>query len=214
MDVPSTSGQGPPCRLFVLVARDAPTALILRRGPSKWYHLIRWRMDRNTFEPGAWLHGRIYEEKCNLSPDGELLVYFCHGGAYRSGYTDSWTAVSRAPWLHALALWPQGTTYGGGGQFLGNRKLVLQSGTGAAHPDHLPHGIKIVHGSFEYHQASPTVSNADWSGQDHAGALLFCRAGKLFRRDRVGRDHELADFNGVRPDPQPAPQWAKEPLAR
>lgn len=113
-----------PCRLFVLRARDAPVAVILRRGPSKWYHVIRWHMKEDRFEFGAWFHGRIYEERCDLSPDGQLLVYFCHGGAHRPGYTESWTAVSRAPWLYALGLWPWGSTWGGGGRFLDNRRLV------------------------------------------------------------------------------------------
>ncbi len=202
------------CRLFVIPARDAPVALILRRGPSKWYHLIRWRMDSDSFEPGGWLRGRIYEERCDLSPDGNLVVYFCHCGAYRPDYTDSWTAVSRAPWLHALGLWPWGSTWGGGGRFVDNRSLILHSNmTQETHPDHPGHGIESVAGSAERHRSTAEVDDADWSGRDHAGCLIFCRHGKLFRRSPDGDDHEIADFNGLRPDPQPAPDWAKEPLA-
>jgi len=43
--------------------------------------------------------------------------------------------------------------------------------------------------------------------------LIFCRHGKLFRRGQDARDLELADFSGLRPDPHPPPDWAKEPLA-
>jgi len=31
---------------------------------------------RDGIEPGAWLKGRIYEDECDLSLDGGLLVYF------------------------------------------------------------------------------------------------------------------------------------------
>jgi hypothetical protein len=204
-----------PCRLFVIPAREAPLAIILRRGPSRWYHLIRWQTQRDTFEHGAWLRGRIYEEKCDLSPDGSLFVYFCHGGAYRPDYTDSWTAVSRAPWLYALGLWPSGTTYGGGGRFLDNRTLTLHSHMPVAtHPDHPATGLHIVTGDAEYHRSTDDVEGAQWCGHDQQGHLVYCRAGKLFRR-RTGRnekDAEIADFNALRPDPRPAPDWARRPI--
>lgn len=139
------------CRLFVILAYDAPVAVILRRGPSRWYHVIRWHTDLDTFEPGAWLRGRIYEKRCDISPDGELFVYFCHGGAYREGYTDSWTAVSRAPWLYALALWPWGSTYGGGGRFVENRKLIRHSRMPTStHPDHPATGLDVGPGLVDY----------------------------------------------------------------
>jgi hypothetical protein len=195
------------------MASSAPAAIILRRGPSKWYHVVRWRTNSDTFELGAWFHGRIYEENCDLSPDGELMVYMCHGGAYRAEHTHAWTAVSRAPWLHALALWPWGTTYGGGGRFVDNRKLILHAGMEVeTHPDHPANGLKIIQGSADYHQSTGEVNDGDWSGRDHAGRLIFSRLGKLFRRDSAGHDQEIADFNGLRPDPQPAPDWAKKPL--
>jgi hypothetical protein len=49
-------------RLFVITARDEPTAVILRRGPSDWYHVIQWHTCRDAFVHGAWFKGRIYEE--------------------------------------------------------------------------------------------------------------------------------------------------------
>jgi hypothetical protein len=205
--------QAHPCRLFVITARDAPTAIVLRRGPSKWYHVLRWHTNNDTFEPGAWFHGRIYEERCDLSPDGALMVYFCHGGACREAYTDSWTAVSKAPWLYALALWPWGTTYGGGGRFFDNRSLTLHAGMHVpTHPDHPAHGLTVIPGSAEYHRSTGNVDQSDWVGRDHAGSLIFSRSGKLFRRDRRGNDREIADFNSLRPAPVRAPDWARKPL--
>ncbi|MCL4193153.1 MAG: hypothetical protein KJZ87_15560, partial [Thermoguttaceae bacterium] len=145
--------------------------------------MIRWRMDRDVFEPGAWFHGRIYEERCDLSPDGNLLVSFCYKGTDRPGYRDSWTAVSRAPWLHALALWPLSGTWGGGGRFLDNRRLTLHCrGVADTHPDHPATGLEMVLNEAEYFESNPStgeVSNATWSGRDHTGNLIFCRDGQL-----------------------------------
>ena len=55
------------------------------------------------------------------------------------------------------------------------------------------------------------VEGAEWLGQDHAGRMIFTQEGKLFRKEE-GIDRELADFNDLRPDRQPAPKWARKPL--
>src|SRR5689334_24179596 len=46
-----------PCRLFCILARDAATGVIFRRGPSRWVQLIKWNTATDTFEPGQWFHG-------------------------------------------------------------------------------------------------------------------------------------------------------------
>ena len=63
-------------RLFVIRAREAPLAVIFRRGPSKQVRLISWNTDTDDFEGGQWFKGRIYERRCDLSPDGRYLIYF------------------------------------------------------------------------------------------------------------------------------------------
>ena len=112
----------PHARLYVLLARQASRGVVIRRGPSKQVLLIGWNLDDDTFEPGQWFKGRIYERRCDLSPDGELLVYFAADFRRTIG---SWTAVSRAPFFTALALWPKGDCWGGGGQFASNARLML-----------------------------------------------------------------------------------------
>jgi hypothetical protein len=205
------------CQLFVIPARDKPVAIIIRRGPSAWYNLILWearRKNRDLFTEGAWFRGRIFPEKCDISPDGNLFVYFAFQGS-RGGteYQDSYTAVSRPPWLHAVALWPHGGTYGGGGRFLDNTTLVGPSGK--QHSAHQSKHIRIVPGGFDYHSSTGEVAGADWSGLDIEGRLIFTRGGKLFRQQKSGRrvsDVELADFAELRPDPQPPPEWATRPF--
>ena len=204
-----------PPRLFVVLAREAPVGVILRRGPAAWYHVVLWHTDTDLFEHGAWFKGRIYEERCDLSPDGQLFLYFAlQGSRWRTSYRGTWTAVSRPPWLHALVLWPQGDTWGGGGRFVGKRKVALWTGMPlVTHPDHPLVGLEAVSGSRATTGDLPgsDLREKEWSGRDLAGDPVFTSEGKLFRkRDR--RTIELADFNGLKPDPQPAPGWATRPL--
>ena len=42
-------------RLYVLLAREAPVAVVFRRGPSKQVLLLKWYTDRDVFEEGQWL---------------------------------------------------------------------------------------------------------------------------------------------------------------
>jgi hypothetical protein len=42
----------PSCRLYALLAREAPTGVIFRRGPSSQVRLIRWNLEDDSFEPG------------------------------------------------------------------------------------------------------------------------------------------------------------------
>lgn len=109
------------------MAREAPFGLILRRGPSKQVCTIGWNRANDTFELGQWFKGRIYEYRCDLSPDGEYFLYLAanHKADWKGGWKPArpgiWTAVSRAPYLKAVAFWGQEETFGGGGQFLGDR---------------------------------------------------------------------------------------------
>ncbi len=118
-----------PCRLFGLLARDAPRGVILRRGPTRRVQQVLWHTDTDLFEEGQWFSGRIYEWGCDLSPDGTLFLYLARKAKTRerarSRTTHKWTALSRPPYFTALALWPAGESWQGGGMFLSNHALWL-----------------------------------------------------------------------------------------
>jgi len=109
-------------RLYAILARNSPFGVVFRRGPSKSVLLIGWNTSDDTFQRGQWLKGRIYERRCDLSPKGDLLLYFA--ASYRKPYY-SWSAISRPPFLTALALWPKGDGWGGGGHFLSQNRIAL-----------------------------------------------------------------------------------------
>lgn len=120
-------------RLHAILARESNRSVIFRRGPSDQVAVIGWDRGSDTFQLGQWFHGRIYEYRCDLTPDGKHLLYFAADYARRkegeesgaeSRFT-SWTAISRVPYLKALALWWNGTGWNGGGLFRSNREFWL-----------------------------------------------------------------------------------------
>jgi hypothetical protein len=105
-------------RLFGISATKAPIVAIVRRGPSDWSHVGAWFTDDDVYESGAWLRGTLYPQKCDLSPDGRWLAYSAmkHPGDWPAGQI--YEAISRLPWLTALAAWNSGTTYTRGIHFV------------------------------------------------------------------------------------------------
>jgi hypothetical protein len=96
---------------------ESPTAVVLRQGPSKVFCTIGWDLRTDEFAIGQWCRHKIYVERCDISPDGYWIVYFALNGKWQSETLGAWTAVSIAPYLRAVKLWPAGDTWGGGGAF-------------------------------------------------------------------------------------------------
>lgn len=120
-----------PARLHVLLARHSPMAVVIRRGPSKQVCTVGWNREDDSFEVGQWLKGRIYEYRCDLSPDGKYLLYFAMKGG------ETYTAISRAPWLKAVEFYPMIGTWEGGGLFLTENKFWLN--------EHFQRGKPLIH---------------------------------------------------------------------
>lgn len=118
-------------RIHAILAREADTAVVFRRGPAKKTAIIGWNLADDTFKVGQWFYGSFYGYRCDLSPDGKHLLYFA--AKYQRAVHDetaeraSWTAVSRVPYLKAISLWFNGLASGwnGGGHFIDNRSIAL-----------------------------------------------------------------------------------------
>ncbi|WP_278472480.1 hypothetical protein [Gimesia maris] len=117
-----------PPRVHILLARDSPHAVVIRRGPAKKTCILGWDRRRHTFTVGQWLKGRIYERRCDISPDGSHWIYFAMNGKWDSETGGCWTAIARTPYLKALDLAGQSSTYYGGGLFIDNRTIWEMGG--------------------------------------------------------------------------------------
>lgn len=191
------------------------TAAILRRGPSKWVRLLAWNTVDDTITPGSWFHGRIYENGCSVSPDGTLFAYFAtkYDGPKTRGVDYAWTAISKLPWLSALALWPRSDTWGGSAKFVDNQTLIID----CPHWEQLRTNGKLPEGFSVYprwigrdvpRQNLPptpegTASFDGSEGVDQNGREFQYHDGKLIRDARL-----IVDLGAMLPDPQQPPDVA------
>lgn len=158
----------PTPRLFGLLAPSAGAVVVIRRGPSDWAALAVWDLVSDLVETGQWLRGRVYERRCDLSPDGRLMIAALakHGQGQPGGYT----VVCRPPYFTALAIHEAGHCWNGGGAF---------------HAD----GAYWVDETFPFDGAKRRTSQAPrsretppaWVGTPHMGEDLVLYVPRLLR---------------------------------
>ncbi|GJM33053.1 MAG: hypothetical protein DHS20C18_20540 [Saprospiraceae bacterium] len=117
-----------PARLHILLASHAPVGIVIRRGPAKQVCTLLWDRKKDTFSLGQWLKGRIYERRCDLSPHGKHFLYFAMDARRSREGPPCWTAISRTPWLRAIALYGEEETWLGGGRFLDDQSYSVNGG--------------------------------------------------------------------------------------
>lgn len=188
----------PAVRIHCIVARNAPVAAVLRRGPSKVVQVLKWNLTHDTFEAGQWFRGRLYEHRCDLSPSGSLLLYFA---AKRATPFVTWTAVSRLPYLTALALWPKGDSWGGGGLFddehtvrLHHQSTCMELAPGFSVPDRFT--------------VLPFATHAPGDANEALSALRLRRDG--WTRQSVGKIVRSNDTSGALYRYDPPQRWVKD----
>ena len=89
-------------RIYCIPATQAPVVAVLRRGPTDWCHVGRWDLAQGRYEPGAWLRGRIFPRRSDLSPDGRILCDFAHNPGATWEHGEAYVALSKLPWVTAL----------------------------------------------------------------------------------------------------------------
>jgi hypothetical protein len=131
-------------------------------------------MHTEEFEHGSWFNGRIYEDKCQLSADGNSFTYFAANQSQsvreKLG-ANAWSAVCTPPWLKAREISPsQSGTYGG---------------------------------IYRGYQSPVEVPGADWSGIDHQQRVVYTVGGKIWRcdntRSEIKKPVLIADFTDLIP---------------
>ncbi len=105
-------------RIFCIADPAARLAAVIERRPRKWWRIGRWDLAHGRYEEGAWFRGTLYPQRCDLSRDGRWLSYFAF--KYESDWpaSSTYTAISRLPWLKALAAWREAGTWSRGLHFV------------------------------------------------------------------------------------------------
>ncbi len=135
----------PSVRLYALLASEGPWGVVFRRGPSKLVQIYRWDTWNDTFEPGQWLKGRIYERMAALSPNGEKLIYIGEKHQYKSENKGSFLIVSKPPFLTAINLWRVCGCSDGGGYFASESQIKISYHSWILGPKNpLPGHIRVV----------------------------------------------------------------------
>lgn len=171
----------------MLLASAVPVAVIFyRRSRLTTYCLLldyerRGKGCRDRLSKGSRFYGRIFPERSHLSQDGKLLVYFAMRGKKTDGHSDpsTWTAVATPPWLKAHLFYPNGSTWGGGGMFLRDHRLVVfdapPEGAGAEYQTFRDYRILRDSKSLPRSEAEalkaqlqpPQVTKYPWPVKDH-----------------------------------------------
>lgn len=100
--------------LYVLPASASPLALVIRRGPSKWWHFLLWNRDTQDYSFGSWFNGMVYPHRCDLSARGDQMLILAYRGAKEPL---AWTALCRPPFVRANVFWAHKSVRFGGGFF-------------------------------------------------------------------------------------------------
>ncbi len=105
------STANPMPKFHLILACNASTAVLIRRGPKKWSCVFGWDRAADTFQPGQCVKGYLEATQATLSPCGRYFAYkVAVDRMTEKGYFETciYSAVSRPPWLKALAFWNRG----------------------------------------------------------------------------------------------------------
>ncbi len=109
-------------RVHLLTAKEAPYVVIIRRKPSKTYHIIRWNTQSDKFEHGSWFTGHIYVDRSDVSFDGKWMVYLARGAK-----GNTWNGVCLLPFLKTYFESEALDTWGGGGYWKNAKTLITDA---------------------------------------------------------------------------------------
>jgi hypothetical protein len=175
-------------RLHVLLARNAPLGLVIRRGTAKSVCTLRWDRKKDRFTLGQWMRGQIYVDTCDLSPDGQHFLYSARKRKHvRADFeTFNWTVVSRTPYLKAVAYYPG--RYGGG-WFLNDTEYFVPMGFSCSDDRESPEEVRRVEpiDSPKLSLYAARLMRGGWTVEDRRAVF----AGKLELVRSAGSGWEL-----------------------
>lgn len=104
-------------RIFCIPDPQSRVAAVLERRPRQWWRVGRWDLLSGGYSVGAWFRGSLYPQRCDLSTGGRWFLYFALKSESDWPAGETYTAISRLPWLKALAAWKESGTWSRGAHF-------------------------------------------------------------------------------------------------
>jgi len=185
---------------------------VLRRGPSAWSHLGRWDHALGVYEPGAWIRGNLYPQRCDLSPDGRWFCYLTLKAAAKWKAGQTYVAISRLPWLTALAAWGTCGTWTRGLHFVEDTSAwpLEAPDEGDAGPCRRRFGVAVTtpaafaverrRGWTESPDSPPRAPGDVWD-EARAGELTMRKSRPQSEDTWLTVQGRFAAFRGSRPEP-------------
>ncbi len=120
----------PKIRGYVAAKSNRTVFLYRRSNKITYLILLDYKKEKFSLEVGARFYGRIYPNRCDLSPDGNYFLYFAMGKSQQQ-YDKKlycWTGICSPPKIKAEKLFAHGDTWGGGGKFIDSCTLFIAPG--------------------------------------------------------------------------------------
>ena len=124
----------PKIRGFVATAKNVILLLYRKSSKVTFLFLLDYQNGKDRLEAGSRFYGRIYPERCDISPDGSWFIYFAMGKSQKQ-YAKKlycWTGICKPPNIKANLLFAHGDTWGGGGRFVDEKTIYISPGL---HPE-------------------------------------------------------------------------------
>ena len=155
--------------LYIHPASHSPLALVIRRGPSKWWHFLLWDRDTGIVTPGSWFNGMMYPHRCDLSPRGDWMLILALNA---TNDPCAWTAICHPPNVKAVCFFPQTSAKTGGGFFDARQPIVWLNRleTTTEQQDFSRHGFEIGYQEKNQPPYGTFVERLERDGWKHIGA--------------------------------------------
>ena len=97
------------CRISGVIARKANSAVIFRRGPSRYCQMLLWDLTNDHIEEGQWLRAKVETDTIVVSDDARYIAYeacdYKRASRRAEKNMNRWIAVSKPPFFTAIGLW-------------------------------------------------------------------------------------------------------------
>jgi hypothetical protein len=187
-------------RIFGIIALHAPVVAVIRWGSDRLDARLQVGSRDARLRTRRLAPRHDLPAGCDLSPDGRWFSYFALKASAEWELGPTYIAISRLPWLTALAAWGIGSTWTRGITVRGTHAAICGL-----------HGRRTdVRYELRSHDLTRPLEHVQWAEWDAEGSLLVATDdGRLQIRD--GGDGSVrweGDESAFEPDPRLPPAEA------